>query len=197
MNDPFKPTAAGGDFTVANAGMHGAVLVAIVDEGRQHNPTFNTVAQKVSLGFEIKQDDEALIVWKQYTNSIGPKANLRKDLEAWRGAPFTKEEADAFTLKNVLGRSCQIQIMHKPSKDGTKTFANINAVFPKQEDLTSETEPFVFTVQNPQDNYDKLPKFIQNRVDNVGVDAGDYPAGAPAAEAAQPQAKSEAKKLDF
>lgn len=175
--NPFKPSVGAGDFKLANQGIHSAVLVAIADEGQQVNQMFGSVAQKVSLGFEVVQDGEPLIVWKQYTNSIGPKATLRKDLESWRGAPFTKEEAENFILTNVLGRTCQIQIMHKDSKDGSKTFANINSVLPKAgDDLKPETEPFTYTIQDPQTNFEKLPKFIQNRVngDQQPVSANDY-----------------------
>jgi hypothetical protein len=45
---------------------------------------------------EIEKDGKKLdlprAISRRYTMSLGKKANLRKDLEAWRGKPFTDDE---------------------------------------------------------------------------------------------------------
>jgi hypothetical protein len=49
-------------------------------------------------------------------------------LESWRGRPFTQEELNGFSLENVLGAPCMLSVVHKPSKDGTKMYANVGSV---------------------------------------------------------------------
>jgi hypothetical protein len=49
---------------------------------------------------------------KFYTNMLGNKANLRKDLEAWRSKPFTDEELKRFDLMNILGKPCMLTVVH-------------------------------------------------------------------------------------
>jgi hypothetical protein len=41
---------------------------------------------------------------------LGEKANLRKDLEAWRGRPFTSEELMGFDSKNLLDKPCMVNV---------------------------------------------------------------------------------------
>ena len=50
-------------------------------------------------------------------NSTCPVAaallNLSKDLTSWRGKPFSAQEKKQFNLGDMLGETCQIQIMEK------------------------------------------------------------------------------------
>ena len=48
---------------------------------------------------------------KFYTNSLNEKANLRRDLESWRGKSFTDEELDKFDLESIVGRPCLLSIV--------------------------------------------------------------------------------------
>lgn len=77
---------------------------------------------------ELMEDGRPFSISREYTASFGPKANLRKMLEAWRGRPFTTEELNSFSLENVLGAPCMLSVIHKPSKDGTKVYANVGSV---------------------------------------------------------------------
>ena len=76
----------------------------------------------------MMQDGRPFSISKEYTASIGEKANLRKDLEAWRGRPFSSEELRNFSLENVLGAPCLLGVVHKPSKDGAKVYANVGSI---------------------------------------------------------------------
>jgi hypothetical protein len=95
-------------------------------------------------------------VHKTYTLSLHEKAVLRKELQTWRGRAFTKEELSGFDIKNLLGKSCLLQIIH--SKKGDITYANVSAViaYPKG------TEPL--KLENPEkfysleDHRDVLPE---------------------------------------
>lgn len=172
MNDPFKPSLKeGASFTLANRGMHSATVVAVVDEGKHLNEKYNKVSNIVSIGFEITQkneetgEDENLVIFsRRYTNSLHKNSALRKDLESWLGAPMSKDQVDQFNLRQILGKSCTINVVHTQSQDGTKTYANIANILPKSVDRQPSEEPYVYTVHDPDTNFDRLPKYVQNRV---------------------------------
>lgn len=52
-----------------------------------------------------------LIISKFYTSSLSDKANLRLDLQNWRGRPFTPDELEGFEQKNVLGKPCMLNLI--------------------------------------------------------------------------------------
>lgn len=64
-----------------------------------------------------------------YNLSLHPKSNMSKMLESWRGRAFTDEERKGFDLETVIGVSCQIQVAHNTSSEGT-VYANVMAVVP-------------------------------------------------------------------
>jgi len=123
----------GGDFEQCPAGSFAARCYQIIDLGHQ---TFEwkgeaKVAPKVRITWELNEmmsDGRPFSISREYTASIGDKANLRKDLEAWRGRPFSAEELRNFSLENVLGAPCLLGIVHKPSKDNSKVYANVGSI---------------------------------------------------------------------
>jgi len=104
---------------------------------------------------------------KQYTLSLNEKANLRKDLESWRGKPFTAEQIDGFDIKAVLGQSCQLQIIHKPSPDGSKTYANISSIVqaPPGEKPNPENELQYFSFEDKMEIPANTPKWIRETIE--------------------------------
>lgn len=73
--------------------------------------------------------NEPFRVRKRYNNSLNEKATLCKDLESWRGRPFSDEDKKGFDLDKLLGKNCMLNIVHEDGKDG-KTYANIKAITP-------------------------------------------------------------------
>jgi len=69
---------------------------------------------------------------KRYTLSLGEQANLRKDLESWRGKPFTAEQIQhGFDVENLYGVNCLIGIKHETDKkDASIVYANVTAILP-------------------------------------------------------------------
>lgn len=69
---------------------------------------------------------------KRYTLSLGEQANLRKDLESWRGKPFTADEIqNGFDVEGLYGINCLIGIKHEPDKkDPSIVYANVTAILP-------------------------------------------------------------------
>ena len=133
----------GGSFKPVPAGMHLARCYRIIDLGTQKTDFEGKVnyVRKLKLVWEIHGDDdegnpivtdkgEPMIITKDYTMSWGDKATLRKDLQSWRGKPFTEEEQKRFDLKTVLDKWCMVNVAHKPRKQGTGVYANVVAVTP-------------------------------------------------------------------
>lgn len=125
----------GGDFAQAPAGTHVARCIKLIDIGTHHGeyqgkPTVrNQVIAQWELPNEtIEVDGQAkpFIVSKFYTNSLSEKANLRKDLEAWRGKPFTPEELMGFDLMNILGKPCLVTIVH--NEDGKAKVTGVSGL---------------------------------------------------------------------
>lgn len=121
-------------FVPAPAGVHAAVCVDEVDLGMVPNrfepdkPPVQTVRLVWQIG-EDMPDGKPFLIKKDYRASLHEKAALRKDLEGWRGRPFSFDELTGFDLENILGKPCMINIVHKTGSKGG-TFANIAAIMP-------------------------------------------------------------------
>ena len=70
------------------------------------------------------------IVSKFYTASLGEKATLRHDLEAWRGRAFTEEELAGFDSKNIMGKSCLLGLITKNEKTRVGTIMQLPTGMP-------------------------------------------------------------------
>ena len=163
----------GGDFEQCPAGSFAARCYQIIDLGHQ---TFEwkgeaKVAPKVRITWELNepmQDGRPFSISREYTASIGDKANLRKDLEAWRGRPFSAEELQNFSLENVLGAPCLLGVVHKPSKDGSKTYANVGSIMalPKGMACPELVNPAVkFDIGTfDQKVFDGLSSYVQKKI---------------------------------
>jgi len=122
----------GGDFPICPEGQNQAVCVQIIDLGTQHNVHYDKYQRKVLLGIELptvlnkENDNKPFLIWNRYTLNLGEKANLRRDLETWRGQAFTEDELLGFDLKRVLGAPCYVSVVHNTK--GDKTYANINSI---------------------------------------------------------------------
>lgn len=135
--------STGGSFKPVPAGMHLARCYRIIDLGTQKSEYEGKVnfLRKIKVVWEVHGTDEdgtpivtdkgePFIITKDYTLSWGEKANLRKDLEAWRGKPFSQDEQRRFDLKNVLDKFCMINVQHKPRRSGDGVYANVVSVTP-------------------------------------------------------------------
>lgn len=179
------PTAKsnGSDFEPIPAGVQHAVCFQVIDLGTQ--PSFNNfpARRKVKIVWELPNEkievrakdgssiDMPRAISKDYTLSTDKKANLRKDLQSWRGRDFTEQEAEAFDVSRLIGANCQIQVVHKPSKDGTRIYANVGGVMslPKgAPKLQPENPTLVFDLPEAGDIKfpDGLPEWIQNQIKN-------------------------------
>src|SRR5580700_4442984 len=126
----YASAKSGSNFKPAPAGTHPAVCCDVIDLGiLEVNFNGKTKKQhKINLVWqidELRDDNRPFLVRKRYTLSLHEKAGLRKDLESWRGRPFTDAELDQFDVESVLGVGCLLSVIHVPAKSPGDVYANI------------------------------------------------------------------------
>lgn len=133
---------------------------------------------KVRIGWELptelktfnpEKGEQPCVIDKEYTLSLADKANLRKDLQSWRGKAFSDEEAEAFDITKLLGVPCMLNIIHvQGKKDPTKTYQAIGSVSPMPKGLVCPpqiNDTFVFDYENFDDEkFNSLPDFIKEQI---------------------------------
>lgn len=134
--------AKGGDsrnYAPAPEGVHQAVCVDVIDLGMQKSafndektgqPKFQHKINVVWQITETRDDGKRFQLYKRYTLSLHEKAMLRHDLESWRGKAFTFDELAGFDVEKLIGANGLINVQHRKSADGTKTYANVVAIMP-------------------------------------------------------------------
>lgn len=158
-------SSTGEGFKPVPEGTYVATCIRVIDLGTQVTSFqgADKLQRKVLVCWEIPEErvefdgkEGPALIMKRYTASLSDRANLRKDLEAWRGRRFTDEELKGFDLSQLLGHSCQIQVLH--STDGQ--FANIQSIMAMPKGSSKRTP------ENPLINVD-LDKFDQSQFDKV------------------------------
>jgi len=135
------------------AGTHHAVCYGIIAVGTQPSEKF-TPRQKIVVCFEIpseritiKDQDLPRGISKRYTLSLNEKSSLRKDLQSWRGKPFTQEELNGFDVSKVIGSNCLISVLH--SDRAGAIYADISGIsaLPRQmASVRPENQPLYFNL---------------------------------------------------
>jgi hypothetical protein len=116
-------------FQPAPTGVHTGVCVDVIDLGMKD--TQWGPKHKIRLVWQIEElmeNGKPFLVSKQYTASLNEKANLRKDLESWRGRPFTQKECEGFDVETIVGVNCLLNVQQEVK--GENTWANIKGVMP-------------------------------------------------------------------
>lgn len=172
------------DFEIVPAGVYVARCFKMVDVGTQDVPytppggkTVTKQTRQIYLFFELLQDDDGNAVFmedgervftimKQYTWSMHKKANLRSDLDNWRGEPFTDDEAKGFEITKLLGVFCKLQVIHKKSKDGEKTFANVGGImYTTPKNIPGFNPLSSFSIEKPDFTmFENFPEWLQNKI---------------------------------
>jgi len=129
---PLTASAPEGNFVKAPKGVHAAICYSLIDLGTQTGEYEGQYYERhqVFISFELEETHEfdgvmkPIAISEFYTLSLHEKAKLREMLEGWRSKSFTSDELKGFDLKNILGKPCLINIIHKNDK------AKIAAVMP-------------------------------------------------------------------
>jgi len=119
--------------------------------------------------FDEKKGEQPFVISKQFTLSLGDKANLRKVLESWRGKGFTDEELKGFDIEKLLDKPCMLSIIHKQSKSTGNNYATITGVseVPKGLKCDKRVNPLVsFSLQETFDKkvFDELYEWQQKLI---------------------------------
>ncbi len=178
MPKPIKAAVGGGgDYELVPAGVYLARCYQMIDLGTQKvvSKQFGTKnVRQVMLYWEILQDDDGKPVFmedgkrvssisKTYTLSMHKKSGLRKDLDAWRGQPFTDAEADGFDITKLLGVFCKIQVVHNQS--GDRTYANVSTIMNTKKTAKGVNDLVGFSIEDPEmEVYESLPEWLQNKI---------------------------------
>lgn len=169
----------GQDFEQAPEGNHIARCYMVCDLG-EHEQVFQGESKgfkrKVRLAFELcnesMSDGRPFSVAKKYTLSLNEKANMRKDLEAWRGKAFTPQEEQGFDVFNVLGAPCMVSVIHDHADNGN-TYVKINSIaaLPKGMNAPETINDLVaFSLDDfDQAQYDAFPDWLKNQINTKGV----------------------------
>lgn len=181
-------------FPLPEPGTVQAVCCAIWDLGLQKTTYMGDekIQHKVVIAWEITEKINApesefngkpYMLSKKYTMSLSEKANLRKDLESWRGLPFTADELkNGFDLTKLYGANCYLGIKHVPDqRDPDKVYANVTALLPIPRGMTKIQPLRKADEQPPKWVLDKIaqavpaPTFVAPAAPVNGVDLTDAP----------------------
>jgi len=179
----------GSNFEPVSEGLHQAVCYSVYDLGTHYNEKFSKSSHQILIMWElpgeridIEKNGEKLnlprAISKKYTLSLGEKANLRKDLQTWRGRAFSAVELKGFDLHKLLGVGCQIQIIHNKKDD--KTYANITAIMPMpkgSQPLKAENPLRFYSISDHGQN---IPEGTPEWVTEIIKDSDEWPTLKPA-----------------
>lgn len=171
------------------AGMFAAVCYQVIDLGTHLDPHYGKRKRLVRINFETTEemrDGRPFSIGVQTTLSLSEKARLTALLESWRGRKFTDEELSGFDLKNVLGKSCFLNIAH----DGE--YANILSISPLAKG-TQPVKPQNEIVMLSLDDFDQavyngLSQYLKKKIDESDERTGN----GPKPEAEQPAGEADA-----
>lgn len=170
-----KKPEGGGDYEPTEAGNHHGICYRYFDLGTQHSELFNKDIHKVLIIWELPElrieyegENKPRVISNEYSLSLHKKSNLRKDLESWRGKPFTDKELEGFNLDKILGVNGIINIIHNTKDD--RTYANVASIGPlminmKRKKPENEIFGWSFTNDGPDQLPKDTPEWIRNKIE--------------------------------
>lgn len=186
MGLKVAPTT-GGDYEIPPAETTLAVCITVADLGLQRKEWAGQerIRPQIAIVWELPklrmEDGRPFVISKVYTASLSEKANLRKDLKAWRGKDLSEAELkETYDFKKLLGQWCSLSIAHT-EKDG-KTYANISSIAKLMSDLipvAKETEVYNdlvwYDLDEPdEESFNKLFPWIQDKINSRVVSEEEW-----------------------
>jgi hypothetical protein len=187
----ISATAKGGaDFNPVPAGVHLAICTQVVDMGWQPGSgKYPNPKRQVYIKFEIP---DVTVEWvkngekmsgpatigRKFGLSISEKSHLRPFLVGWRGKDFTADEEKEFDITSIIGKLCQLSVVHEKGERDGKVYAKIGGAFAliqlQKDDLkknpakAKSSQPLI--VYSPEDHdqamWEALPEWIQKAIDD-------------------------------
>jgi hypothetical protein len=146
----------------------GTILEEYMGEQKEMN--------KIDITFELSEalhtfkdgdDPKPFVVSKEFTLSMGEKANLRKLIEGIIGTSLTQGEADAFDVESILDMPCLLSLKYKTSKAGNVRveIASASPLMKGQEAKKPYNQPKLLTFSKwDEDYFDSLPDFLKEKI---------------------------------
>lgn len=141
MSDTIVATGSESKFKPHPIGQHIGQCVDVINLGEKvqdypGTPSYLalTCAIVFRTGERNEETGEYIDIAREFTVSMGDKANLRKFLEQWRGRAYTKEQIEAgVPVDKLTGNHGLLTVTHRTSAKG-RDYANITACvgIPKQ-----------------------------------------------------------------
>jgi len=161
-------------YEVLEAGVYPARCYGVIELGT-HNNTYQGVTKKrkeLMIFFEtgeLMQDGRPFIVKWQGTNTLSEKGKLNALLSSWRGRAFTADEAKKFSLGNILGKCCMVNVGKEVSQKG-KDYNKLISIMPMPKGMpepeqTNEQINFGIGDYGNPDEYNKLYPWIQTIIE--------------------------------
>lgn len=195
-------------------GVYVAPCYLVADLGTVLDSMYEKMRHEIVIGWEIpeeridiERDGKKLnlprAISKRYTFSLGEKSTLRHDLEKWRGRSFTPEELEGFDLHSVLGKSCQLQVVHEAARTDGHVYAKVGGILALPRSVSGpkpENELQWFSIEEGLEFIpDNIPEWIIDRIreSNEWKDAHSVQPGEVANEGEVPAAPEAEDNLPF
>ena len=184
MPDEVTARDTGSTFTAHDEGQFAAVCVDTIDLGsrvEQYPGQPARIMDKCALVFVTDTEGETKEIAREFSVSMGEKANLRAFLEAWRGKSYTDDQAKAgVPLHKLVGHGALLSVEHKTSGKG-RTYGNIKAVAPLPKQMHA---PSAAKYERPEYWAKRVEQYAaeamawaeaQNKVAGGSANAEDFP----------------------
>lgn len=125
-----KNGSGGGDYVLCPAGNHPGTIVGLFDIGHQDETNMKGEPEqkrKLVLAYELakkRPDGKPFVLAREYTWSMGEKANFYKDVVNVTGISF--KEGDKFNPLTLMALPVMVSVKH--TGGGEKTYHNVSAV---------------------------------------------------------------------
>ena len=181
------PVKSSADFELLAEDTYQVVCYAVYDLGTWfHEGLYPGNRREVVLIFEIpseridvedsegKKQNLPRAISKRYTFSMSTKANLRKEMETWRGKGFSDLQAADFDFNSLLGANAIIQVIHKQSKDGEKTYAQIASITKLLKNMETLKPENMISFYTTEDKTLEFPETMPEWVQNIIKESHEY-----------------------
>lgn len=175
-----KSPASDRPVILAEEGVQLGVLVQVIDLGIQEQRPYKgqekPPARELRITFELVNDvhdfdgeEKPLLVSEKFKFSGDDRSKCYKFLTGMD--PAMKISGGDWT--KLLGKACQVQIVHNTNEKTGRTYANIAGVSPlmkgmPEPETTLNEQLWYNTEDHDQEVYDKLPEFLQDMINRDG-----------------------------
>jgi len=167
----FNAPVNSNDFELMPTDTHTATCYSIIDLGTTYNDYAKKDTHKIWVTWEAPdckmEDGRPFSISKEYTFSMSETANLRIDLQSWRGQSFTDEQAGQFDISKLIRKSCLLNVVSYTKKNGNEgvKIASIMKLPKSIEAPKPINEPVLFVLSEfNAEVFSSLGKFLQKRI---------------------------------